>query len=62
MMHIDPLFGLHRGDLAGFPHHLLRREEKFIQVDDGRDDERGAGDIGPAPKTAAAAVCPDRKT
>ena len=46
-MGLDPLLGLHRGDLAGFLHPLLRRQEKFIQVDDGRGDERGAGDMDP---------------
>ena len=46
-MRLDLLPGLHRGDLAGFLHPLLRRAEKFIQVDDGRGDERGAGDMDP---------------
>ena len=47
IMRLDLLFGLHRGDLAGFLHALLRRQEKFIQVDDGRHDERGPRDVDP---------------
>ena len=47
IMRHDLLPGLLRGDLAGVLHPLLRREKKFIQVDDSRDNEGGAGNMDP---------------